>query len=214
MYDCRFVGKNVTVTTLLAIEARGNDGVTVKAGLPTAKDFEEAMKAFAAGIHDMAEFLKQAGENINKVTAGSMIYGAIMLGIKTNPNHAICAHGSLEPIIAAIFAKLHPMYKPNGINDLISVKVGDASIDQASLEKFSKFVFDFKMRYDGEVDLTSPKTIAASLKGMLIAQFLGFLEKNKMIRYNVKVGGNMDADEIDEKLLKELYAGTPLEHVS
>jgi hypothetical protein len=184
-------------------------------GLPTAKDFEEAFKAFSAGLHVMGEIVKMTGENINKVGPGSIVYGVVMLGIKTNPKHASCAHGSLEPIIAGIFATLHPLYKPNGINELISVRVGDASFGQEHMAKFSKFVFDFKKRMDyfGLVDLTSPETVDESLEGMLIADFLRFLENKRLIKYNVKTDGNMDADEIDPKLLDELYKGTPLENV-
>ncbi len=69
------------------------------------------------------------------------------------------------------------------------------------------------MQSDGDLDLTNENTIASYFKSMLIAQFLGWLERHKMIRYDVKTDGNMDADEIDPKLVDELYAGTPLENV-
>jgi hypothetical protein len=108
---------------------------------------------------------------------------------------------------------LHTLYKPNGINDVISLKVGGVSLDQKALDTFSGFVLRNKLQSDGGIDLTNQKTVADSMKAMLIAQFLSFLEQNKMIRYDVKTDGSMDADDIDPKLLDELYAGTPLENL-
>ena len=182
-------------------------------GLPGEKDFQEAYKLFSAGVHEMTKIVKMTRDNIEKAGPGSMVYGAIMLGIKTNPKHAICAHASLEPIIASIYAKLHTLYKPGGVDNILSLKVGQASIDQSALDKFSNHLLAFKSKYDGTIDLTNQKTVGDSLKAMLVSQLLVFLEKYNLIRYNVKIDGNLDSDEIDEKLLDELYAGTPLENV-
>lgn len=96
-----------------------------------------------------------------------MAYGALMLGVKSNPKHAICAHASLEPIIATIFAMLHPLYGSNDINKIISTHVKDARADETAWQKFAKFAHGAKMQYDGKVDLTNETAVASSLKGML-----------------------------------------------
>lgn len=170
-------------------------------GLPAAKDFKEALEAFGKGLTELAHIPKR----IVEAGAGAMVYGALVLGIKCNPKHAICAHGSLEPVIAAIFAKLHPLYKPGGYEKVIMVQVKDAKFDEAGFQKFAKFAHGFKMQYGGKIDLTSETTVANSLRQMLVAEFLGFLEANKMIRCNVVLGDDMDADKLDPKLLDELY---------
>lgn len=171
-------------------------------GLDKLKDFGPALEAFSQGLTELAAVARAPGEAF----AGAVAHGALVLGIKYNPKHAIVAHAALEPVIAAIFARIRPLYRTRGgLDKLLGVRVKDAKLDAGGFMSFASFAHGFGMNWDGQVDLTSPATVAASLRAMHIGAFLRFLEANRMIRWDVSLGDTLDPDEIDPKLLDELY---------
>ena len=170
-------------------------------GLDKLKDYAEALIDFAKGVSAAMAAIREAIEN---GVGGTMLYGALMLGIKCNPKHAICAHGDLEPVIAALYAKLHPLYGAGGYEKIIMVRVQDAKFDAARFQKFAKFVHEHG-KPALSVDFTSEQTVAATMKSMGASEFLAFLHFNKLIRWDVKTDGEMDPDKIDPKLLDELF---------
>jgi hypothetical protein len=171
-------------------------------GLDKLKDFGPALEAFGEGLTVMAQIARAPVEAF----AGGVLHGALVLGIKLNPKHAICAHAALEPIVAAIFARIHPLYKmKGGLDKLLGVHVRDASVDTGVFLKFATFAHNHRMDWDGQVDLSSPQAVVASLKKMHVGAFVRFLEANKMLRCDVSLGDNLDPDAIDAKLLDELY---------
>jgi hypothetical protein len=170
-------------------------------GLDRMKDFGPALDAFGRGLTDLAAVAGAPAAAF----ADAVLHGGLVLGIKTNPKHAICAHAALEPVIVAIHARIRPLFKTKGgLDKLLGVHVSDASVDAATFMNFATFVHGHRMDRGGKVDLSSPATVAASLKAMHVGVFLRFLEANRLIRYDVSLGDSLDPDDIDPKLLDEL----------
>lgn len=200
----RIVGAMIAAGVTGAAEGMADLLLFKLMGLDELGDYAQALADFGS---DVTAAMKVVSDAIEQGFGGTILYNAILLGVKFNPRHAILAHGALKPVFAAIFAKIGPMYRaPGGLESLINVHVKEVQINEVAFQKFAKFAAGFKLGYGHFVDMTDETTVAKSLRELLLIQFLGFLQTNKMIRYNVRVDGNMDPNEIDPKLLDELFA--------
>lgn len=172
-------------------------------GLDKLADYAEALKAFSQGLTEMAQVAQVPVQTMATAITGR----AVVLGIKFNPRHTRAHWGSLEPIIAAIHARIAPLFKDrkSGPSNVIAVRVGDASLDAAGLLNFAGYVQRKGFKAGATLDLSSPERVAASLRALPLSDFLRFLEANHLIACDVKLDDNLDPDDIDEKLLDELY---------
>lgn len=172
-------------------------------GLERLPDYAEALAEFAG---DIGAGLKAVGEALRQGIGATLLYGAIMLGIKTNPSHARVGHAALLPLLAAIHARIRPLYRTTGGYDrLVMLRVKDARPDPASLAAFAAHVLGARLDHGGRIDLTNVASVADALMQMGLADFLGFLQANRLISFTVAVDGNMDPKDIDPALLDELF---------
>lgn len=169
-------------------------------GLDKLGDYAQALKAFGAGLTELATVARVPADAF----AGALAYTGMVLGIKFNPKHAILAHGALEPLFAGVFRRIRPMYAAGKAMQVSSVRLQDAAPDPAALLKFATYAHGFRMNWQGRIDLASPQSVAGSLRGLALPEFVAFLETNRLVRYDVSFPASMDPDEIDEKLLDEL----------
>ena len=170
-------------------------------GLDRLGDYAEALKLFGRGVQEVAKVARVPAEAIG----GSILYGALALGIKTHPKHAVCAHGALEPVIAAVHARLRPHYRERGgINKVIGLTLASAQPPQDRLLAFARHLVSFKLGGDGRVDVATPEKAAASLRALPLPDFMRYLEANHLIRCDVKIGDSVDPDSIDDALIAEL----------
>lgn len=172
-------------------------------GLDKLADYAEALKAFSQGLTEVAQVAQVPVQTLATAIMGR----AVVLGLKFNPRHTRAHWGSLEPIIAAIHARIAPLFKDrkSGPSQVIALRVGDASLDAAGLLNFATYVQRKGFRAGVALDLSSPERTAAALRGLSLSDFLRFLEANQLIACDVKLSDSLDPDDIDDKLLDELY---------
>ncbi len=166
------------------------------------KDFGVAMEEFAKGVTAALRAIRDA---IQQGVGGTIVYGALMIGIKANPKNHKVADPNLAPIMSGIYKAVKPLYrKQGGFNDLIGMHLYDCEFDEKAFEKFVSNAFAAGATYPG-VETSDPQSMNNSLEEFLLSEFLGFLQHNKLITYSVKTDGNMDPDDIDQRLLDDLF---------
>jgi hypothetical protein len=166
------------------------------------KDFAVAIEDFAKGVTAAMRATRAA---IEDGVGGTIVYGALMIGIKSNPSNHKVSDPNLAPIMASIFKAVKPLYrKKGGLNELIGTHLYDCAFDETVFEKLVASAFAMKATYPG-VETSDPQSMNSSLEGLLLSEFLGFLHYNKLIAYTVKTDGNMDPDDIDQRLLDDLF---------
>jgi hypothetical protein len=170
-------------------------------GLDRLRDFAVALAAFEKGLTELAKVAAIPADAI----AGSILYGAYAMGIKTHPRHAVCAHAALEPVVDAVHRRLRPHYRERGgLNKVIGLTLANADPPHDRLLAFAGFAVRSGFDGGGRVDLGSPERAAAAMRALPLPDFIRYLEGCKMLRCNVKIGDGLDADSIDDALLDEL----------
>ncbi|MBX3607134.1 MAG: hypothetical protein KF788_17780 [Piscinibacter sp.] len=171
-------------------------------GLDKLGDYAVSLKAFGQGLTELAAVAKIPSE----VLGDALLHGAFALGIKYNPKYAVLYHPTLEPIVAAIFARIKPLYRTSGgLDKLMSVLVRDAGIAPLVLLKFAAHVHAAGKTRGGRVDPTDPASVAVSLRAMHVGAFMRFLEANQLIGCTMSFSDSLDPDDIDQELLDELF---------
>lgn len=199
----KIVGAMIAAGVTGAVAGIGDLVLFKLMGLDKLGDYAESFADFG---RDITAGMRAVRDAIEAGVGGTLLYGAIMIGVKSNPAHHIVAHAALEPIMAAIFAKLAPMYRQSdGYSKTIGLTVGGAQPPAAALLKFARHVLAFKMNTSSWVDLGNEAAATESLRGLSLPVFLIFLQENHLIRYTVQTDGNMDPDDIDPRLLDELF---------
>jgi hypothetical protein len=87
---------------------------------------------------------------------------------------------------------------------LIGMHLYDCAFDEKVFEKFVASAFAMRATYPG-VETSGPQSMNNSLEELLLSEFLRFLHYNKLIAYTVKTDGNMDPNDIDQRLLDDLF---------
>lgn len=171
-------------------------------GLDNLDDYAESLKAFGQGLTELATLARVPVEAF----AGGIVHGALVLGIKYNPKYAVLYHPTLEPIVAAIFARIKPLYRMSGgLDKLLSVLVRDAGIPPLVLLKLAAHVHATGKNRGAPVNLADPASVAVSLRGMHVGAFMRFLEANQLIGCTMSFSDSLDPDDIDQELLDELF---------
>lgn len=173
-------------------------------GLPTAKDFKEALDAFGKGMTELAKVATAVPKAMVDSMGGGIVTTAFVMGIKTNPKYSKFSEKTLAPIFGGIYKVLKPCYVENGINKIIPLKVGNAQIAAGDWSAFAKTMINIGDDRSGELDLSSEAAVIKSMQAMQLVAFIQLAEDYTMVSYSVKLSDSLDPDDLDQKLVDEL----------
>lgn len=168
-------------------------------GLDKLVDFGPALEAFKALSAIFSDSSSLASESA---------FGAVVLAIKLNPKYGKISNPAFAKLGQLAFKKVKPLLKKpgDGLIQIVGLSVADLDLPEADLQTVIRLVIDSKMNYMGVIDFGDPPgSVTDSFLMQPMAGFVGFLEFNKLLSVSVKLPTTFDIEDIDPKLLAEIF---------